>query len=134
MSDRLDAAAARRAKLLQDLQRNQSAAIARKIRPETAGLWDLLRQVLDPEIPVSVVDLGLICDIRRQEGYVEVDVTFTSTACPAVDFIKDDIRQCLLREPDVDTVQINETWEVNWSSARVSCHGRQEMRLYGITL
>lgn len=133
MSERFDAAAARRAKSLQDLQRDQSAAIARKIRPETAGLWDSLRQVLDPEIPVSVVDLGLICDIRRQEGYVEVDVTFTSTACPAVDFIKDDIRQCLLREPDVDTVQINETWEVNWSSARVSCHGRQEMRRYGIT-
>ena len=134
MSDGLDAAATRRAQSLQDLQRSQSAAVARKIRPETAALWDSLRQVLDPEIPVSVVDLGLICDIRRQEGYVEVDVTFTSTACPAVDFIKDDIRQCLLREPDVDTVQINETWEVNWSSRRVSCRGRQEMRLYGITL
>lgn len=117
----------------EELQRHQAAAVARKIRPDTALLWQALRDVLDPEIPVSVVDLGLVCDIRRQDTYVEVDVTFTSTACPAVNFIKDDIRQRLLREPDVDVVQVNETWEVNWSSARVSCDGRTGMRRYGIT-
>lgn len=120
--------------VLEILLREQAAVVARKIRPETAPLWDALRDVLDPEIPVSVVDLGLVCDIRRQDGYVEVDVTFTSTACPAVNFIKEDIRQRLLREPDVDVVQVNETWEVNWSSARVSCEGRDGMRRYGITL
>jgi len=119
---------------LQELIRRQAELVAGKIRPETAGLWNALREVLDPEIPVSVVDLGLICDIRRQEGYVEVDVTFTSTACPAVEFIKDDIRQRLLREADVDAVTVIETWEVNWSSARVSCDGRAGMRRYGISL
>lgn len=119
---------------LEILLREQAAAVAHKIRPETATLWDALRDVLDPEIPVSVVDLGLVCDIRRLDGYVEVDVTFTSTACPAVDFIKDDIRRRLLSEPDVDVVQVNETWEVNWTSARVSCEGRDGMRRYGITL
>jgi metal-sulfur cluster biosynthetic enzyme len=119
---------------LEQLRRDQAAEVARKIRPETAGLWDALRDVLDPEIPISVVDLGLICDIRRQDSYVEVDVTFTSTACPAVEFIKDDIRTRLLREADVDTVQVIETWEVSWSSARVSCDGRAGMRRYGISL
>ena len=78
---------------LQRLIEEQAAEVARKIRPETAPLWEALRDVLDPEIPVSVVDLGLICDIRRQDSAVEVDVTFTSTACPAVEFIKEDIRQ-----------------------------------------
>jgi len=119
---------------LQRLIEEQAAEVARKIRPETASLWQALRDVLDPEIPVSVVDLGLICDIRRQDAAVEVDVTFTSTACPAVEFIKDDIRQRLLREADVDSVQVHETWEVNWSAARVSCDGRAEMRRYGISL
>jgi metal-sulfur cluster biosynthetic enzyme len=119
---------------LQRLIEEQAAIVARKIRPETAPLWEALREVLDPEIPVSVVDLGLICDIRRQDGAVEVDITFTSTACPAVEFIKDDVRQRLLREPDVDSVQVHETWEVNWSAARVSCDGRAEMRRYGISL
>lgn len=130
-----DAPICRQREMVSDeLRQHQAAEIARKILPETASLWQALREVLDPEIPVSVVDLGLVCDIRRQDGYVEVDVTFTSTACPAVNFIKDDIQQRLLLEADVDTVMINETWEVNWSSARVSGHGRAEMRLYGITL
>lgn len=118
---------------LEELLRDQARQVARKIRPDTAALWQALREVLDPEIPVSVVDLGLVCDIRRLEGHVEVDVTFTSTACPAIGFIKDDIRERLLREPDVDAVEVKETWDVNWSAARVSRDGRLEMRRYGIS-
>jgi metal-sulfur cluster biosynthetic enzyme len=117
-----------------ELLERQAEAVASKVRPETADLWRALRDVLDPEIPVSVVDLGLVCDIRRDGDDVEVDVTFTSTACPAVGFIKDDIRERLLREPDVGHVEVNETWEVNWSASRISSDGRQEMRLYGISL
>ncbi len=111
-----------------------AADVASKIRPETAALWEALRDVLDPEIPVNVVDLGLVCDIRRVEGAVEVDVTFTSTACPAVAIIKEDIQERLLREPDVATVNVEETWEVNWTAARISGCGRDEMKRYGITL
>lgn len=119
---------------LAELAKTQSAAVARRMRPETASLWQALRDVLDPEIPISVVDLGLVCDIRRRDGDVEVDVTFTSTACPAVGFIKEDIRSRLLAELDVDTVSVRESWEVNWSAHRISRCGRQEMKLYGITL
>ena len=93
-----------------------------------------LATVYDPEIPVNVVDLGLICDIRRVDGAVEVDVTFTSTACPAVTIIKEDIQRRLLAESDVATVHVEETWEVNWTSARISGCGREEMKRYGITL
>lgn len=112
----------------------QAEAIAERIRPGTEALWQALREVLDPEVPVSVVDLGLVCDVRRADGVVDVDVTFTSTACPAVGFIKEDIRQRLLREPDVRQVRVIEAWEVNWTPARVSASGRERMRRYGITL
>jgi len=111
-----------------------AADIASKIRPETAALWKALGDVLDPEIPVSVVDLGLVCDIRRVDGAVEVDVTFTSTACPAVTIIKEDIQQRLLREPDVATVNVEEAWEVTWTASRISTCGRHQMKRYGITL
>ncbi len=111
-----------------------AADVASKIRPETAALWEALRDVLDPEIPVNVVDLGLVCDIRRVDDAVEVDVTFTSTACPAVTIIKEDIQQRLLREADVATVNVEETWEVNWTASRISGCGRDEMKRYGITL
>lgn len=116
------------------LLQRQAEVVADKIRPETASLWQALRDVLDPEIPVSVVDLGLICDIRRDRQDVEVDVTFTSTACPAIGFIKEDIRNRLLQEPDVGDVTVIETWEVNWSAARVSHDGRTEMKRYGISI
>ncbi|NKB88577.1 MAG: DUF59 domain-containing protein [Acidobacteria bacterium] len=116
------------------LRNMQSADVAQKIRPETATLWEALREVLDPEIPVNIVDLGLICDIRRLDGSVEVDVTFTSTACPAVTIIKEDIQKRLLKESDVATVHVEETWEVSWTAARISGGGRDEMKRYGITL
>ena len=111
-----------------------AADVASRIRPDTAALWQALRDVLDPEIPVNVVDLGLVCDIRRVDGAVEVDVTFTSTACPAVTIIKEDIQQRLLREPDVATVEVEEAWEINWTASRISGCGRDEMKRYGITL
>ena len=111
-----------------------AADVASKIRPETAALWKALGDVLDPEIPVSVVDLGLVCDIRRVDGAVEVDVTFTSTACPAVMIIKEDIQQRLLREPDVAIVNVEEAWEVTWTASRISACGRDQMKRYGITL
>ena len=52
-----------------------------------AELWDSLKEVMDPEFPVSLVDLGLIYDIRRSGGTVEIDLTFTATACPCMDFV-----------------------------------------------
>jgi metal-sulfur cluster biosynthetic enzyme len=119
---------------LDRLRAIDAAEVASKIRPETETLWQALRDVLDPEIPVSVVDLGLVCDIRRSGGDVEVDVTFTSTACPAVNIIKDDIARRLQQEADVDTVRVEETWEVNWTASRISGCGRDEMKKYGITL
>ena len=108
--------------------------VRRDVNPATAGLWEALREVMDPEIPVSLVDLGLICDIRRDLGAVEVDVTFTSTACPAIGFIKEDIRNRLLQEPGVDEVVVNETWRVSWTADRISETGKLTMRRYGISV
>ena len=58
------------------------APSAYPVPPEerTGPLWDALREVMDPEIPISLVDLGLIYDIRRDGAAVEVDLTFTATA------------------------------------------------------
>src|SRR5690606_13102761 len=66
-----------------------------------ADLWSALREVNDPEFPISVVDLGLIYGIRRAGARVEVDLTFTATACPCMDFIREDVRDRLLKEPGV---------------------------------
>jgi metal-sulfur cluster biosynthetic enzyme len=98
----------------------------------TQVLWSALREVLDPELPVSLVDLGLIYDIRREGGLVEVDLTFTATACPCMAFIRADIEERLLREPDVERVTIREVWDPPWTVERLTPEGREALRRVGV--
>lgn len=103
-----------------------------RVRPGTGPLWAALREVLDPEFPISVVDLGLIYDIRREGGRIDVDVTFTATACPCMDFIKDDVRERLEREPGVDEVVVQVVWDPPWTRERLSERAREQLRRFGV--
>ena len=98
-----------------------------------AALWDALRDVTDPEIPISVVDMGLIVDLAQHDGTVYVKLTFTAMGCPATEFIMDDIRARLLREPGVEAVRIEIVWEPVWTKARLSEEGIEIMRSWGIS-
>lgn len=98
-----------------------------------AGLWDALRDVTDPEIPISVVDMGLIVDLAQEGGMVRVKLTFTAMGCPATEFIMDDIRERLLREPGVEEVRIEVVWDPVWTKARLSEEGVEIMRSWGIS-
>ena len=54
---------------------------------------DVLKTVYDPEIPVNIYDLGLIYKIDvKEDGHVDIDMTFTAPSCPAADFILEDVR------------------------------------------
>jgi metal-sulfur cluster biosynthetic enzyme len=101
---------------------------------QVGPLWDALREVMDPEIPISLVDLGLIYDVRREGGAVEVDLTFTATACPCMAFIHFDIQDRLQREPGVDRVRVNEVWDPAWNKSRISPHGRQMLKTFGVSM
>lgn len=100
----------------------------------TGPLWEALREVMDPEIPISLVDLGLIYDIRREGGGVEVDLTFTATACPCMAFIHFDIQDRLMKEPGVERVEVKEVWDPAWTKARISPEGRQALRHFGVSM
>ena len=100
--------------------------------PATAPLWQALKEVMDPEFPVSLVDLGLIYDIRRCGNTVEIDLTFTATACPCMDFIHDDIRERLLLEADVEEVRINQVWDPPWTTDRITEDGKQALKRCGV--
>ena len=97
------------------------------------ALWDALRDVMDPEIPISVVDMGLIVDIVQRGSNVDLKLTFTAMGCPAMDFIMDDIRERLLREPGVEQVTIEVVWDPVWSKERLSEEGIEIMRTWGIS-
>ena len=97
------------------------------------ALWDALRDVTDPEIPISIVDMGLIVDLKQHGNIVDLKLTFTAMGCPAMDFIMDDIRERLLKEPGVEQVDIEIVWDPVWTKARLSEDGIDIMRTWGIS-
>lgn len=101
-----------------------------------ARLWEALRGVEDPEIPVSVLGMGLIVSLSyvAQSRTAELQITYTSMGCPAMDFIEEDIRSALLADPDVDVVNIEVVWDPVWTKARLRDDARVKMRSLGIAV
>jgi metal-sulfur cluster biosynthetic enzyme len=101
-----------------------------------ARLWDALRGVEDPEIPVSVVGMGLIVSLAyvADERRAELQITFTAMGCPAMEFIEEDIRCALLADPDVDAVDIEVVWDPVWTKDRLREDARARMRSLGIAV
>jgi metal-sulfur cluster biosynthetic enzyme len=104
--------------------------------PVEARLWEALRHVEDPEIPVSVVGMGLIVSLsyEARERAADLQITYTTMGCPAMDFIQDDIRDALLCDPDVDVVNIEVVWDPIWTKDRLRADARSKMRSLGIAV
>jgi metal-sulfur cluster biosynthetic enzyme len=100
----------------------------------TEKLWAALAEVQDPEMPINLVDLGIIYRIAEQDGIVEVDITFTAMGCPASDFILEDVRERLLREDGIREVRINVVWNPPWTVARLSPAGRDALESWGLAV
>jgi metal-sulfur cluster biosynthetic enzyme len=106
-------------------------------RDATLGrLWSALREIEDPEVPVSLVDMGLIVSIAydAERQAAELKITYTAMGCPAMDMIQDDIRARLLREPDVARVNIDVVWDPVWTHRRLSQSARETMRGLGVSV
>ncbi|HEY2597697.1 MAG TPA: metal-sulfur cluster assembly factor [Candidatus Dormibacteraeota bacterium] len=100
----------------------------------TDRLWSALAEVQDPEMPINLVDLGVIYRVAESGGVVEVDLTFTAMGCPASDFILEDVRERLLREDGVREVRINIVWNPPWTVARVTEAGRDALESWGLAV
>ena len=97
-------------------------------------VWAALAEIEDPEMPVNLVDLGLIYGISEQDGVVDVDLTFTAMGCPASEFILDDVRERLLREAGVREVRITVVWDPPWTVARMTPAGRDALEAWGLAV
>ena len=100
----------------------------------TERLWAALAEVQDPEMPVNLVDLGVIYAIDEHDGIVDVDLTFTAMGCPASEFILEDVRERLLRENGVRQVRIRVVWDPPWTSARMTEAGRDALESWGLAV
>ena len=101
---------------------------------ESQRLWAALSEVQDPEMPVNLVDLGVIYGIAERDGVIDVDLTFTAMGCPASEFILDDVRERLLREEGVREVRVNVVWNPPWSAARLTQAGRDALEAWGLAV
>ncbi|MGH3825269.1 MAG: metal-sulfur cluster assembly factor [Pseudonocardiaceae bacterium] len=108
---------------------------------ELAAVDDLeeaMRDVVDPELGINVVDLGLVYDIRVGEGNLAtIDMTLTSAACPLTDVIEDQTRAALTGGPDgglVNDVKINWVWIPPWGPDKITEDGREQLRALGFTV
>ncbi len=92
------------------------------------NIVDVLKTVYDPEIPVNIYDLGLIYKIDvKDDGEVDVDMTFTAPSCPAADFILEDVRQKVDGVSGVKSANVNLVFEPIWDQSMMTEEARVEL-------
>jgi metal-sulfur cluster biosynthetic enzyme len=98
-----------------------------------ADIEEALRDVIDPELGINVVDLGLVYGISVEQGRnAVIDMTLTSAACPLTDVIEDQAGTSL--EGIVDSVRINWVWMPPWGPEKITDDGRAMMRALGFNI
>ncbi len=94
---------------------------------------EALKDVIDPELGINVVDLGLIYDMSVEEGNIAVlQMTLTSAACPLQDVIEDQARTVLSNI--TSDVHINWVWMPPWGPDKITDDGREQLRAIGFTV
>ena len=101
--------------------------------PTEEDLTEALRDVVDPELGINVVDLGLVYGVSVDESNIAtIDMTLTSAACPLTDVIEDQAANAL--EGLVDGFRINWVWMPPWGPDKITEDGREQLRALGFNL
>jgi len=94
---------------------------------------EAMKDVVDPELGINVVDLGLVYGAQvHEDNTVTLDMTLTSAACPLTDVIEDQTRSALA--PLVDDVRINWVWMPPWGPDKITDDGRDQLRALGFNV
>jgi metal-sulfur cluster biosynthetic enzyme len=102
--------------------------------PDPAGaVRRALNEVLDPEIPISLVELGLVYGVEWRDGTARVELSYTATACPCMEFIREDVTDRLEREPWIERVELVDVWSPPWTTDRITPEGRAKLRHLGVS-
>ncbi len=109
------------------------AGAAPAVTPETEDLLEALRDVVDPELGVNVVDLGLVYGVTMGDDKIAIiDMTLTSAACPLTDVIEDQARSAL--DGLVNDFRINWVWLPPWGPEKITEDGREQLRALGFNV
>lgn len=109
--------------------------------PQDALLGEVdeaMHDVIDPEIGINVVDLGLVYGLEVGHGdegpMAKLDMTLTSPACPLQDVIEDQAHMALVGAGLVSEIQLNWVWDPPWGPDKISDDGREQLRAIGFTV
>ena len=110
--------------------------------PYRDAILDVLRTIPDPEMPINIVDLGLVEAVRVKNGRedasvsssIEIDLLPTFIGCPALDMIAGDVRAKLGAIPGVRNVTVNWLFDPPWSVDRITPAGRASLKEHGVTV
>lgn len=94
-----------------------------------AEVYEVLRECFDPEIPVNIVDLGLVYGVALQGGVVNVTMTLTAPGCQMGAMITQDIQDKLLGIPGCEDATIELVWDPPWNPQMMSAAARQQLKL-----
>ena len=102
--------------------------------PEKDALWEALKKVFDPEIPVNIVDLGLVYSLNTKErlegGHkLDMDMTLTAPGCGMGPAIAEDAKGQLERVPGVSEAEVNIVWDPPWNQDMISEEGKMVLGL-----
>jgi metal-sulfur cluster biosynthetic enzyme len=99
--------------------------------PALDDLEEAMRDVVDPELGINVVDLGLVYGIAVDKRVATIDMTLTSAACPLTDVIEEQTLSALVSPGLVDDVRINWVWMPPWGPEKITEDGREQLRALG---
>jgi len=99
--------------------------------PTTEDIYDQLRQVFDPEIPVNIVDLGLIYTVAMEDTTAKITMTLTSQSCPEARTIPEVMKRRVNSIEGVEETDIQIVWEPQWGPHLISEEGRKVLGIGG---
>lgn len=103
--------------------------------PTKEQILEAMRVVKDPEIPVNIVDLGLVYEVNvSPEGMVGIEMTLTAVGCPVQDLIRADVELAVMRVPGVTGVEVEFVWTPPWVPAKMTEDGKRQMRMFGFNI
>ena len=90
-------------------------------------VYEVLRDCYDPELPVNIVDLGLVYDVAVQDDNVKVVMTLTARGCPAHSFISESVRVRVAKIPGVKSADVQVVWDPPWDISRMSDSAKKRL-------
>ncbi|WP_323172512.1 1,2-phenylacetyl-CoA epoxidase subunit PaaD [Natrialba sp. PRR66] len=101
-----------------------------------AAVWDALYEIEDPEMPISIVDLGLIygVSVDDEDGVATVDMTLTYSGCPARDMLTEEVEEVVAAVDGVEEATLRLVWSPEWTVEFVTEQGKDDLREFGLSV